>query len=100
MSDALADSTTSLRGMDVVPPSGERTPLLDVESASSASHPRGSGSGLGPRHSESFVVYFPSECIEQQNPALTDKVSHSTFVQRARYYIPSLSWVPNYSYSL
>ena len=38
--------------------------------------------------------------FEQQNPALTDKVSHSTFVQRARYYIPSLSWVPNYSYSL
>lgn len=58
-SGALADSTTSLRGMDAVPRSGERTPLLDVESTSSRSLPRGSGSGLRP--SEFFCGVLPVE---------------------------------------
>ncbi len=57
--DALADSTTSLRGMDVVPPSGERTPLLDVESGSSSLMSNPQGRSQGPRPSKFSAVVLP-----------------------------------------
>ncbi|KAF8630886.1 hypothetical protein AX17_005244 [Amanita inopinata Kibby_2008] len=76
--DSLANSTTSLGGIDAVVSSGEQTPLLDAESTSSRAY------GVRPGSEQ----------------ASENKIRRSKFAKRVRYYVPSIAWIPNYSPSL
>jgi high affinity sulfate transporter 1 len=72
--DNQASSTASLMGIDAVAPSDERAALLDMVSAQYGS-------------------------TQQVNNG-RHPMSESTVAKRAKYYIPSLGWIPNYSLSL
>ncbi|KAF9012661.1 sulfate anion transporter [Cyathus striatus] len=75
------NSTSSLMGIDAIsnPRQEERTALLDVETV------------RNPR--EQYGAASPTNLAHKPPP-------RSKFAQRVKYYIPSFSWIPEYSFSL
>ncbi|KAF8161461.1 sulfate anion transporter [Crassisporium funariophilum] len=76
-----AASTSSIMAIDAVSPLStqdivERTALLDVE-----------------RGSDQYGSLTPPKASPK--PSMT----HSTFKRRVKYYIPSMGWIPDYSFS-
>ncbi len=105
-------------GIDAVvqPESEERTALLDVDTGRRANY-----SGTSTPVPSMFIlltfahsVYFTGVPISTSIPfsiilsklftntsvGLQSGKDTSVFVKRARYYVPSLAWIPNYSFNL
>lgn len=91
-------STTSLMGIDAVASADEtheRAVLLDVERDSTQ---YGSTTQLTNGGIDSILYWFlpvNHSFIERKH-----LISKSTVAKRVKYYIPSLAWIPNYSFSL
>jgi hypothetical protein len=94
--DGLADSS-SLMGIDAEEPSlsEERTALLDMDAGRRMNYSSGVATPS--------TCTFPTPRTTNTHHVLPDHNAgkdSSVFAKRVKYYIPSLAWIPNYSFSL
>ena len=81
----------------------ERTALLDAETGERIGETYGSVTPpiTSERLSIRFTVFASMERGRAyQSSGQKSQRRQSTFVKRAKYYVPSLAWIPNYSFSL
>jgi len=102
------DSTASIMGIDA--PTDERAVLLEIERESTeyglTTHNGGHPCFLvlvGLSEASPTCSCFLSWLLNFMFPSFVERklsISQSTVAKRIKYYIPSLRWIPDYSFSL
>jgi Sulfate permease family len=111
--DQIASSAASLTGIDAVVLTDERAVLLDVEREAAqygSAKPSNNGGCSYLLLSEASstcrckrqALFFTDHLLLCFRSFVGQKhlISQSTVAKRAKYYIPSLGWIPDYSFSL